>query len=80
MTTATLTPTQQMHALCLTYFNLRTGRLVWPTERVDTFLEQFAATCAEAGTTVREALKNAAAALESAGRTDLLPTSTPGRC
>jgi hypothetical protein len=67
-----------MHAMCLTYMKLRAGRLDWPTERVDTFLEQFAATCAEAGTTVRDALMNAAAALDSAGRTEFLPTV--GRC
>jgi hypothetical protein len=64
--------------MCLTYLKLRTGRLDWSAERVDTFLAQFAATCTEAGITVRDALINAAAALEAAGRADLLPTV--GRC
>lgn len=78
MTTADLTPAQRVQSLSLTYLKLRAGRLDWPAERVDTFLAQFQATCAEAGTTVRDALMNAAAALESAGRTEFLPTV--GRC
>lgn len=78
MTTADLTPPQRVHAMCLTYMKLRTGRLDWSAERVDTFLAQFDETCAEAGTTPREALRNAAAALENAGRTDLLPKLVPG--
>jgi hypothetical protein len=73
MTTADLTPAQRVQSLSLTYLKFRAGRLDWPDERVDAFLEQFKATCAEAGTTVSEALKNAAATLESAGRADLLP-------
>ena len=78
MNTADLTPSQRVHSMCLTYLKLNAGRLDWPAERVDTFLAQFAATCAEAGTTVRDALMNAAAALESAGCTELLPKG-PGR-
>lgn len=77
--TTDLTPAQRVQSLSLTYLKLRAGRLDWPDERVDTFLAQFAATCAEAGTTVREALRNAAATLDSAGRTELLPKG-PGRC
>lgn len=74
MTTADLTPAQRVQSLSLTYLKFRAGRLDWSEERVDAFLEQFKATCAEAGTTVPEALKNAAAALEASGRAELLPT------
>ena len=78
MTTATLTPSQRVHVMCLTYMKLRAGRLLWDVARVDTFLAQFDETCAEAGTTVRDAVRNAASALDDAGRTEFLPKV--GRC
>lgn len=79
MTTANLTPAQRVPILALMYLKLRAGRLDWSDARVDAFLAQFKETCAEAGVTVRDALKNAAAALEGDGRTELLPKPA-GRC
>lgn len=80
MTTTDLTPAQQLHALCLTYFRLRDGRLLWDVAQVDAFLKDFAARCAAEGTTVKEALRNASLALENCGRADLLPKPASGRC
>jgi hypothetical protein len=63
--------------MCLTYLKLRTGRLDWSGSQVDAFLERFEETCAAAGTTAREALRNAALALEHSGRADFLPKLVP---
>jgi hypothetical protein len=56
----------------MTYFKLRSGRLDWSGQQVDAFLADFEETCAAAGTTVRDALTNAACALDDAGRDDFL--------
>jgi len=77
MTTADLTAPQQMHAMCLTYLKLRAGRLDWSGSQVDAFLAGFEKTCAAAGTTVRDALRNASLALEHSGRADFLPKLVP---
>lgn len=78
MTTADLTPQQQVHALCLTYLKLRTGRLVWDVAQVDAFLADFEQKCEAAATTPREAVRNAALALEYSGRAEFLPKLASG--
>ena len=79
MTTAILPASVRVQSLCLTYLKLCAGRLDWSGDRVDAFLAQFKDTCAEANITVRDALVNAATALEAAGQTDLLPKPA-GHC